>query len=555
MTITPSTNLTTITPSYITDASGGVWGLVPTSTAGCQISYNGTIQTATANVTLLLYDNATVYQENSSGNWWAWTSGAWVSIAGDPRTKKPSAAGTQVSTVGPSIVDSALNTWTLMTSAASGMQAAVNAVADTTTANVTLLVYDNSLVYQQNSAGGWWSKTSPSAAWVSTTSPLPDITGMTLSNSSITAGSASGTVVGTVAVTMASGSFTGTLALSGTNASSFKWSGHTLETASSLAAGTYSVTIVATQAAAIGSPYSHTFSITAVSSVTPPTPTTPTPPAQASAAGYSKLVFNDDFTTTTTIATTQEAASGFNWYWSGGGYQGSFNYSTWVSLNTTATAATINNGNSGGGSNASPAGGILTLPTGIFPNANLLTLPGAALNKSGVSLPPLGTGRWQHCYMEAYVQFKPNQNAAEIYTSTGWPAWWTWAAENLGNFGYGGAPFTCADGTEVDFIESYGNAEWGAGDGSGPANETNSTIINHGTGGTNQIMAVSPIDSNWHTYGFLWVPGTITIYYDNVAKGSESLGSSYSLDSQSLFMILGTGPSWAMNIDWVRVWQ
>jgi hypothetical protein len=452
--MTESTNLSQVTPSYLTDSIGDVWGLVPSLTVGNQICYNGVIQPATAQVTLLLYNNHTVYQQNNSGSWWAWINGAWVSTA-NPHI---SAAGAAISTVGPSIIDGALNIWTLITSTAKGMQVVVNGVTDLTTADVTTLVYDNNLIYQENSFGGWWSKNSPTAAWTATTNPLTPV---------------------------------------------------------------------------------------------PPTSVTPTVPPQSLAAGYSTLVFNDDFTTTTTIANTQNVASGFNWYWTAE-YQPSFNYSTWIALNTTATAASINNGNSG--SNASPHGGILTLPTGKFPNANLITLPGPALNTSGAKLPALGTGRWQHCYMEAYIQFVPNRNSSVIYSSTGWPAWWAWAAEDLGGFGYGGAPFTCFDPTEVDFVESYGNAQWSGG-GSGPANETNSTIINHGTNGDNGIMTIDPIDSNWHTYGFLWVPGTITMYYDNVAKGSVALSTSYSLDSQSLFMILGTGPGWPMNIDWVRVWQ
>lgn len=480
--MTASANLTSVTANYITDSTGGMWTVVPTNTtAGNRVCHNGTVMTNTSNVTQLLYDKNTVYQENTSKNWYKWSGSAWVATT-NPLAPAPavSANGATITTAGPSIVDSASNVWTLVSSASSGLQIALNSVTNTATADVTLLLYYSSTIYQENSAGGWWSWTS--GAWVSVSGdPRAAPTGPT----------------GPTAPTGPSGP----TAPTGPTGSG----------------------------------------------------TTPTPPSQATAAGYGTLVFKDDFTTTSTIANTQDAASGFNWYWVSE-YQPTFNFSTWVQINTTATAASISNGNSGGGSNASPNGGILTLPTGKFPNANLITLPGPAMNDGVVkSLPPLGTGRWQHCYMEAYIQFKPNDNSAVIYTSTGWPAWWSWAAENIGNFGFGGVPITTADGTEVDFVESYGNAEWSGG-GSGPANLTNSTIINHGTGASSEMMAITPIDSNWHTYGFLWVPGSISMYYDNVLKGTQSL-SGYSLDSQSLFMVLGTGPSWEMNIDWVRVWQ
>jgi hypothetical protein len=45
---------------------------------------NGVPAGYSANVTLLLYYNGTVYQENSSQSWWSWGNGAWV-VAGDPR--------------------------------------------------------------------------------------------------------------------------------------------------------------------------------------------------------------------------------------------------------------------------------------------------------------------------------------------------------------------------------------------------------------------------------------------------------------------------------------
>jgi DNA-binding beta-propeller fold protein YncE len=76
---------------------------------------------------------------------------------------------TIINAAGPVITDAAGNKWRL-----SGFpgQVVVNGAIDPTTANVIELVYSNSLVYQQNSARLWWSKTSPTARWLSTSQPL-----------------------------------------------------------------------------------------------------------------------------------------------------------------------------------------------------------------------------------------------------------------------------------------------------------------------------------------------------------------------------------------------
>jgi hypothetical protein len=66
------------------------------------------------------------------------------------------------------IVDAAGNIWAIN----AGGVVLVNGVADTTTNSVVVLRYKGGLIYQQNKAGGWWSKTSPTAPWVTTSAPL-----------------------------------------------------------------------------------------------------------------------------------------------------------------------------------------------------------------------------------------------------------------------------------------------------------------------------------------------------------------------------------------------
>jgi hypothetical protein len=369
---------------------------------------------------------------------------------------------------------------------------------------------------------------------------------VTLSSTSVASGS-SGATVGTISVN-STGLFTGTLSLLGTHASSFTIVGNLLKTATSLATGSYSISIRATQSGAANSPKTTAFTILASVGGSL------TAPSQAVSAGFTTLNFHDDFTSTSTIATTQNATSGYKWYWAQ--RSGAPASPTEWSVNTTATAATVSNGNTGGGSNASASGGILTLNTGLFPNANLITVPGWAMNSGLTSMPPLNVGRWKHFYFECYVQFQPDFNTSAIYTSNGWPAIWFWAAEGLNDYGFPGSGYSTSNTTELDLLESFGNTTWAGGGGSsGPANSNVSNIINWQTTTNSSYATVTPLDSEWHTLGLLWTPGIITTYWDNAVVASQTLAPNFSaLDTQSLFLTIGTGPSWVVNFDWIRVW-
>ena len=84
-----------------------------------------------------------------------------------------STAPTVVTTTTGGIVDSQGNIYTLT----AGAQIAVNGVTDTTTANVVTLAYIAPTagappqIYQVNTAGNAYTKTSASAPWVATTFP------------------------------------------------------------------------------------------------------------------------------------------------------------------------------------------------------------------------------------------------------------------------------------------------------------------------------------------------------------------------------------------------
>jgi hypothetical protein len=94
------------------------------------------------------------------------------------------------------------------------------------------------------------------------------ITAVNLSGSSFTGGSPSGTVVGAISVTMSPSSppYSGTLSLTGANASRFQIVGSNLATNGVVPTGTYQINIVATQAGASASPFTQPETITGTGS-------------------------------------------------------------------------------------------------------------------------------------------------------------------------------------------------------------------------------------------------------------------------------------------------
>jgi hypothetical protein len=275
----------------------------------------------------------------------------------------------------------------------------------------------------------------------------------------------------------------------------------------------------------------------------------PAPPAPAIAAGFTHLVFEDDFTTSDTIAPTQNAASGYKWYWSF-----DITSTTPWTVRTAATAASVSD--AGPGTNASPAGGILTVSGPGQPNDALITVPGWSLNKGDATLPATGDGNWSHAYFEAYIQARIDGNSSTS-SSSGWPAFWSWSVQGLRNFGFGSSSLTTASYSEIDFYETYGTifgnqpGNWTATMHQWPANVASDGHTQH-------------TDNGWHTYGCLWVstgPGTgqVKFYYDgdqvDATIDSGTGQTQFSLESLSQFIVLGSGNGWDMNVDWVRVWQ
>lgn len=100
------------------------------------------------------------------------------------------------------------------------------------------------------------------ASFTITEAAAPAIASIVLSANTFAYGAPNGTVVGAISVAMSSGSFSGTLALAGTNAADFAISGANLVTVGALAPGAYAISMVATQSGASNSPFTQAFTIT-----------------------------------------------------------------------------------------------------------------------------------------------------------------------------------------------------------------------------------------------------------------------------------------------------
>jgi hypothetical protein len=113
--------------------------------------------------------------------------------------------------------------------------------------------------------GGWAASTS--ANFDVSVTAAQSIASISLSNTRFPGGAASGTVVGSISVTMSPTlpAFSGTLSLTGQNAGNFQIVGSNLVTNGTNATGTYAISIVGSEPGTSGSPFAQAETITATS--------------------------------------------------------------------------------------------------------------------------------------------------------------------------------------------------------------------------------------------------------------------------------------------------
>lgn len=432
---------------------------------------------------------------------------------------------------------------------------------------VVNLVYHNHTLFQYAawnppSGQGWWfwdTRVAPvnGTQWSTAMFMLSSIS---LSSTTYPTNATSSTWSSIVTVNMNSGSepfggmFGGKLTLSDATGN-FVLSGASGNTATlgvaaghTLSSTTYTPSITASVpagATTVGAPGGAGNVLTTSFALAAPVPTPPTPapspsptpavadtrPQAAINAGFNTVVFFDDFTTTTTVATTANATSGFNFYWdleSQGGRDGQH------SVTTTQKAT---------GSFASTAGGVLSVwTTGTVTNNNgnsiLATIP---WNSTAQQQP----GSWHHGYIEWYQQFDATRSQAN--PPTGWIGCWFWPIPTAGEW------------TEIDASEYEGGGTFVI-----SVHEWQNGTVNRALDGPHPGHAV---DSNWHLYGMLWTgngtTGALSFYFDgallgspiNIGAGTNFINAEAAYYHGAMSGGFANGSPWPMNIDWYRVWQ
>ena len=174
------TKITSAAASPIIDQAGNAWSLVQSTSRGLQIALNGTVDPVTQNVVILETLNGAMVQQNSAGNWYS-ESGpgvGWTQLSGNPNpvtpplSLTPSPDGTKITSASASpIIDKSGNAWSLVQSASSGLQIAVNGTVDPVTANVVLLETLGGNMVQENTSGNWYSEAGPTGSWAQIAAP------------------------------------------------------------------------------------------------------------------------------------------------------------------------------------------------------------------------------------------------------------------------------------------------------------------------------------------------------------------------------------------------
>jgi hypothetical protein len=238
-------------------------------------------------------------------------------------------------------------------------------------------------------------------------------------------------------------------------------------------------------------------------------------PPQAAAAGFNKLVFDDEFDS------DQVSPNG------NGSYK-------WYRTNFFSSSATLTQ------YDYLVANGMLMLLSDESGYSEGLATADAA-NTSQV---------YQHGYFEARILMNPSG-----YITYGWPAFWSSSIERA----LGQVPVNGTFG-ELDFAECIP---------SGYLCTYNTTVHQWQKESSGDVSlaqnanSVPAIPSNtnlsdWHVYGCLWTPTQIQWYFDNTLVTTTPIGPGTpftALAQDHMYVVLGTGQYWPMFVDYVHIWQ
>jgi hypothetical protein len=283
----------------------------------------------------------------------------------------------------------------------------------------------------------------------------------------------------------------------------------------------------------------------------------PSPPSAAVAAGLTNLVFFDGFDNPGTIDFNNTKAPGYNWY--------------------------LNNAWPNSGISSGVPGYPPTPPGYVVVSNSILTLRsdplltggfGFALNTAGFksSAPGyVGTafGNTTPFYAAARIKYDPTQ---AILADNSWPAFWTLGLDILTGAvsGYSEFDFFEGEPTGAGVAPISQNFHWWTVSGGVQTHNYGNGLSRSG-------------DGNFHVYEFLYMPaigaaagkaefridGAIVdpvnyqINFSTSTTPTRGDGSAYpgapptgAFAPNELFpLIIGTGPNWSVQVDWVAVWQ
>ena len=275
-----------------------------------------------------------------------------------------------------------------------------------------------------------------------------------------------------------------------------------------------------------------------------PTPTpTPSPTVPAAAGKYNRLAFEDDFDSISTIDTGNTGGPGFKWYPAG--------VHKWGKPDTQPSEYSVNNS-------------VLRIaPSHSTYNRNFMTRD-----------PNTGEGR---SFGRGYYEVRMRVDADGVRNvppeNSSWPAFWA-QSNHLHRLNQ--RPYVELDMVEIMRKDEFLGTLWAH---HGGQFDKSLMIKNRKADYRNPNYH----SADWHTYGCLWDTNGIEWYIDGVlvlkqywgekrnllapndpqqnpvaADGTNpTLSNPFGLfDSETAIdVILGTGKTWPMEVDWVRIWQ
>jgi beta-glucanase (GH16 family) len=242
----------------------------------------------------------------------------------------------------------------------------------------------------------------------------------------------------------------------------------------------------------------------------------PNPPTQATAAGMTDLSFDDEFTTSSTIS--PNGSGSYNWY--------ATNF-----FNASATLPA---------SGYSVQNGYLTIKTDDSGYSDGLA----------TAAPGHTAQAWQHGYFEASIRFNPAGNEGSA-----WPAFWSWSIEDA--TGQDNSNGTRGPYGELDFMEAYPIRPKQIAIATTIHQWLNGYSVSQNSNNGPSIPAGTNF-SQFHIYGCLWTPDKVVWYFDNkpVTTVLTGPGTPFTaIEQEHMFIILGAGRNWPMDVDYVHVWQ